>query len=145
MADNYDWKVVDSCFVLHQDNDPTGTIVGYYRGGWQVTDNGKLLVIDGDSPSDAINFVNKDKGIEAPYDEAEGIERIINYLDSEIKTSLRSVARDILDLRDDLTMLKGIRDDQVSKLSYGMLDDELQIAYGTLEIVRDRYNYPIDV
>ena len=85
------------------------------------------------------------RGIEAPYDEAEGIERIINYLDSEIKKSLRSVARDILDLRDDLTMLKGIRDDQVSKLSYGMLDDELQIAYGTLEIVRDRYNYPIDV
>ena len=104
---SFEWKVVEDRFVLHENGEPTGTFVGYCRGGWQVTEDDSLMVMDFVSPSDAMNFVNNDRGIEARYDEGEGLKEIVGYLDSRIRRTIDLIENDILDLRSDLVSLKG--------------------------------------
>ena len=138
---SYEWKVVEDRFVLHENGEPTGTFVSYCRGGWQVTEDDDLLVMDFVIPSDAMNFVNDDRGIEASYDETEGLKEIIDYLDSRVRRTIGLIENDILDLRSDLVSLKGAKRDTVFMVRQVILDDELQIAYDTIESVKRRYNH----
>lgn len=142
MNDTYEWKVIDRYFVLHRNDEPTQVTVSYCRGGWQVFDGDDTLVIDAISPFDAMDSVNREKDIDAPYDK-NGLKKIETYLDELIRESLYQIEDSIIVLRDDLVSLKGVNNDMVFMVRQQTLDDELQIAYDTIDIVRRRYMYPI--
>ena len=140
-SDFYEWKIVEDRFVLHENGESSGTFVSYCRGGWQITEGDDLLVMDFANPSDAMNFVNNDRGIEARYDEGEGLKEIIDYLDSRVRRTIDLIENDILDLRSDLVSLKGAKRGMVFMVRQTILDVELQIAYDTIESVKRRYNH----
>ena len=135
----YEWKIIDDCFVLHIDGEPTSRVVYYGRGAWQTADEDDFHIIDALDPSEAMTYVNNELGIDATFDGDQGLIEIVENMKSSVRNKFDRILEDISDIRDNLTTIYGTRKDIVFSVCQSIIDDELQIAYDTVNSISRRY------
>ena len=139
-TENFKWVAGNGSFVLYKDNNPTETKVLFDKGIWSIIDQGRRLYqYYFDTPSEAMNLVNRSHKIDAPYDEYEGLSLVVDALKRDIDDNFESIDDSLSRTRNDLYQLKSIYidDDLFSEVS-GIIDDYLSGMFKTSRDIRKR-------
>ena len=138
--DNFKWVAGNDSFVLYKDKNPTETKVLFDKGIWSIIDQGRRLYqYYFDTPSEAMNLVNRSHKIDAPYDEYEGMSLVAESLTRDIDDNFESIDGSLSRTRNDLYQLKSVYvDDNLFSEVSGIIDDYLSGMFKMNRDIRKR-------
>lgn len=135
----YRWLVAEDAFVLVLGAKPTATYVTYERGAWQATMDGTYMKdFDFESPAAAMDYVNEEMGVDAPYDANAGTDAIVAHLEEEVRRGLDTMVDANLAVQSALSTLAGVRKDLLPPQAHLLVQDQLHAQFQAADTLTQR-------